>query len=230
MTLPVEKMFAFARYLSWADLQSGLFEAEMGNQPNPSDAGACREHEWRWFGLMCYWYASLDVVIEAWDELHFIDPVINRLLAHPMDYRRLLHRYRNAVCHYQESVLSPKIIELMETGAVHVYWVRALHDEMVRFFKEYLAGLVVTDEQRSELRESIQSIVNWYPCCETRVADSLERTLARARQMLSEHGDDGSEERAELESSLESAEALLRESRRKWTTLRTEILRQAGIE
>jgi hypothetical protein len=177
MTLPVEKMFAFARYLSWADLQDRLFETEMGNQPNSSDADAGREHEWRWFGLMCYWYASLHVVIEAWDELGFTDPVVDRLLAHPMDYRRLLRRYRNAVFHYQDSVLSPKIVELLETGGVHVYWVRALHDEMVRAFNEYLGGLVVTDEQRSELRESIQSIVNWYPHRETRAVDSLERTL-----------------------------------------------------
>jgi hypothetical protein len=101
---------------------------------------------------------------------------------------------------------------------------------MVRSFNEHLASLVVTDEQRSELRESIRSIVNWYPYSEARSADSLERTLAGAHQMLSEHGDECSEERANLERSLKSAKALLLEGRRNWATLRTEILRQAGIE
>jgi hypothetical protein len=35
---------------------------------------------------------------------------------------------------FAENRLSPKIMELLETGVVHVYWVRALPDEMVRAF------------------------------------------------------------------------------------------------
>ena len=56
----------------------------MGREIDQAEAEAVREHEWRWFGLMCYWYSSLHVVVEAWEELGFSDPVIDRLLTHPI--------------------------------------------------------------------------------------------------------------------------------------------------
>ena len=81
----IEDTFAFARYLSWADLQKTLFETETDIEPVPTEPTAVRKHEWRRFGLMCYWYASLHIVTEAWDQLKFSDPVIDQLLTHPKD-------------------------------------------------------------------------------------------------------------------------------------------------
>jgi hypothetical protein len=93
----IEDTFAFARYLSWADLQKTLFEAETDIEPVPTEPTAVRKHEWRRFGLMCYWYASLHIVTEAWDQLKFSDPVIDQLLTYPKDFRKLLRRLRKEV-------------------------------------------------------------------------------------------------------------------------------------
>ena len=99
----------------------------MKNEVDPA-AVASREHEWRWFGLMCYWYSSLYVVVEAWDQLGFSEPVIDRLLPHPKQFRTLLRRHRNAIFHCRQSLLDPRVVELLAHGAVHVYWVWALHE------------------------------------------------------------------------------------------------------
>lgn len=141
----LEQILAFARYLSWADLMNELFEEEVAKDVDEVDAAALREHEWRWFGLMCYWYSSLNVVVEAWDHLGFSDPVVDRLLAHPKQFRALLRRYRNAVFHYQKSLLDPRFIELLAHGAVHVFWISALHGEFVRFLAEHLSAQMVKD-------------------------------------------------------------------------------------
>ena len=43
----IEDTFAFARYLSWADLQKTLFETETDIEPVPTEPTAVRKHEWR---------------------------------------------------------------------------------------------------------------------------------------------------------------------------------------
>jgi hypothetical protein len=225
-----DRILAFARYVSWADLLKSLFQSEMANEASMTEPVEMRKHKWRRFGLMCYWYASLYAVIEAWDELQFSDPTIDRLLAHPKDFRALLRRYRNGVSHFQSSLLDPRIIDFLRYGAAHVCWVHALHDEVVRFFAEHLASRFARDGQRPELREAIEGVVNWYPCREAPAIESLERTLSDTRDMLAAHPDDRSQEREELERSLASAEAILHEGRGNWAALRTAILREAGVE
>ena len=60
--------------------------------------------------------------------------------------------------------------------------------------------------------------------------ESLERTLAHGRDLLTRYPDDRSQERKEFERSLESLEETLREERYNWPTLRAHILREAGVE
>jgi hypothetical protein len=160
----------------------------------------------------------------------FSDPVVDRLLAHPKDLKRLLRRHRNAIFHYQESLLDPRFVELLAQGAVHVYWVRALQHEFTRFFSEYLSGLVVTDAQRSELQDQVESILHWYPHREAPQISSLDRTIREARAILAKYPDDPSAERQEIELTLASAEVTLINGRRSWPALRAQILREAGIE
>lgn len=226
----VDQIFMFARYLSWADLQNRLFEEEIDKGVDSTDATALNEHEWRWFGLMCYWYSSLHVVIEAWDQIGFSDPVIDRLLDHPKQFRTLLRRHRNAVFHYQQSMLDPKFVDLLANGATHVYWVRALHDEFVRFFAEYLSVQMATDFQRVEFREDIQAVIHWYPYRDHPQRDSLERILSHMREILVSCPNDHSEEREEIRRTLEAGEKALREGKRNWAALRAHILREAGIK
>jgi hypothetical protein len=225
----VERILAFARYLSWADLLRRAYEAELPNDAAASNDDASMDHEWRSFGLMSYWYSSLYVVIEAWSQLELTDAVLDRLLAHPKHLPALLRRYRNAVFHYQPSLLDPRLLELLTVGAAHVSWIQALHGEFVRFLAEYLHGLMVTDEQRTELRQDIERAVHWYPSRHPPAVESLEHTLRSVREELARSPDDGSDARQELKRSLESAEAVLREGCHNWDLLRASILREAGV-
>jgi hypothetical protein len=226
----IDETLAFARYLSWADLMSRLFEAEMRRDISSNDSDELRDHEWRWFGLMCYWYSSVHVVVEAWDELGFSDPVVDRLLAHPAQFRSMLRRHRNAVFHYQRSLVDPKLVEFLAQGAAHVYWVRALHEEFIRFLFQDLVGRMVTDDQRAALRQEIESMLHWFPSTDPPEVRSLERTVAAGRQLLADHPDDQSEHRRELESFLRTAEEALRNAKCNWAALRSEILREAGVD
>ena len=194
-----------------------------------SNGDAVREHEWRWFGLISYWYASLHVVVEGWDDLKFSDPIIDRLLQHPMQFRDLLRSYRNAVFHYKRSPFDDRFAVLLRHGVVLVCCIRALHDEFIRFYVEYLSSLMVTDEQRSELRKCFEDVLHWHPYRQGRAVDSLERSLRAARELLNKDPDDESTERANLERCLDDAERTLREGSQNWATLRTHLLREAGV-
>ena len=49
---------------------------------------------------MGYWYATLYVVIEGYQELKMADSVIDLLLQSPNV--KSLRRFRNGICHYQK--------------------------------------------------------------------------------------------------------------------------------
>jgi hypothetical protein len=225
----LNQIFAYARYLSWADLQRRVFEEEMSKEVPPSDLNAARDHEWCWFGLMCYWYSSLYVVIEAWEKLGFTDPIVDRLLSGPSQFPSLLRRYRNAIFHYQSSLDDPRFVELLEHGAEHVYWIRSLHYELVRSFAEHLDGLMIEGEGRTELRGAVERLVHWYPYKEAPEIASLEGTLREGRDTLAKHPSDQTQARRELESALEGAESILREGRQKWAKMRAKMLGEAGV-
>ncbi len=114
LTITIDELLAFTRYLSWADLQEAVFTEEMNREVDRDDPDAVREHEWRWFGLMSYFYASVFVVVEAWQkELKLNDPVLDQLLAMP-NMTDLLKRYRNEVFHFQNSLTSAKFLDFLK--------------------------------------------------------------------------------------------------------------------
>jgi hypothetical protein len=225
----VERISSFIWYLSWADLQRAVFQEEMNREVDADDSDALREHQWRWFGLMSYWYASLNVVVEAWDALKLHDHILDRLLG-ASNMRYLLRRYRNAVLHFQCPITTPKYLELLREGEAHVFWTEALHHEFVRSIFDYLSDWTVTSEQSAELRESVEDALHWYPYQHHRAFDVSERALARARQMLSQHPNDGSEARRALESAVEEAARSVACAQRSLEELRDEVLRRAGIK
>ena len=224
-----EETMSFARYLSWADLQSRLYDAEMSRKLDGADERERRDHEWRSFGIMCHLYSSLHVVVEAWDALGLSDAVIDRLLDDPKQFGALLRRFRNAVFHYQKSLLDPRFIELLALGAVHVYWIHALQGEFLRFLSDDFASSSTDDSQRVTMRQNVEAILGWYPAREAPKFEDLIRELSAVRSLLDKHPNDGSKERAELEAILKQGESTLENSRREWAVFRGEVLRSAGV-
>ncbi len=79
----------------------------------------------RTFLYLSYWYASLYVVIEGWNDLGLHDPSVDPLLRSPnVD---LLRRYRNAVFHYQGRYYDEKFMTLMRAGQDVAAWTQTLH-------------------------------------------------------------------------------------------------------
>ncbi len=225
----LSRLLAFVRYLSWAELLKLQFHDEM-EEISPDDREASEDHEWRLFGLMSYWYSSLFVVVEGWGELELSDPLVCALLDHPDDFRTLLRRYRNAVFHYQPSLVDSRFVGLLAQGAKHVYWIEALQHEITRSCAEALDSLMATDDQRSELQDEIRSVLHWYPSRYPPEVDSLARTLRSAIGQLSAYPGDSSNHRRALEEEVKEAEAILAKGRRDWVDYRQDLCRKLGIK
>jgi hypothetical protein len=44
----LNRIIAFARYLSWADLLFNLYESEVSKEPDENDSHSKHDHEWKW--------------------------------------------------------------------------------------------------------------------------------------------------------------------------------------
>lgn len=74
--------------------------------------------------LLLFFYGSLYVVIEGYQELRVSDQKIDNLLQNT-DNVDMLRRFRNAVFHYQKDLISPKLQEFLDTPDTE-NWTRQL--------------------------------------------------------------------------------------------------------
>src|SRR5437867_5527332 len=87
---------------------------------------------------MCYWYATLYVVVEGWRDLRLEDEVLHQLVSSPnVD---LLRRFRNGVFHFQREYHDEHFFDLLRSGASVVNWVHDLNREFGRYFLERLGA------------------------------------------------------------------------------------------
>jgi hypothetical protein len=92
--------------------------------------------------VMCLWYGMLYVVIEGWQEAKLADPEIDRLLTSPNV--PLLKRFRNGMFHFQqERWLSLKLSDFCGSPD-SVVWVRALTNELHRYFMAEMKRISAT--------------------------------------------------------------------------------------
>ena len=182
-----EAILTFVRYLSWSELMRRSYEAELTR----TDAAGPESNsaEWPLFGWHCYAYASLNVVVEAWEDSRFEDPIIDQLLAHSRGYRDLLRRFRNAVFHHQRDFTDSRFIGLLWEGEEAVLWITALQDEFKRFVQNRLNNLIGTPDELMEVRQRLRDLLGWLPG-EPDELRGLKEELARATRLLSSHPQD----------------------------------------
>lgn len=206
-----EKLFAWARYLYWADLlfhrynEAGKVFAPETREEVPTDW----ENWWHYFALTSQWYASEYVVVEGWNELKVSDPVIDQILADHPDYLSQLRRYRNAVFHFRPSIFEERLREFLVNGMRTVPWMHHLHAEFLRYYWEFVENLPgMSPEQRNEMRNSALTVVGWVP------SDILPARLRAAELLVQKTSSltDG-DESAEARDLRSSAEHLLRLAR-----------------
>jgi len=161
---------AWFRYLYSAHMLKQQFEASLDL---PEIDGFVYWHNPTGFVWLTYYYSSLYVVIEAWQELRLRNPLIDFLLEHQQGLVSLLRRFRNGVFHYQQELKNPKLAQLLQTGEKHVLLIHLLHDSFVRYYWQWLENLPGTEAQRKELREHITAFVGWIP----RTIEDAEREM-----------------------------------------------------
>jgi hypothetical protein len=81
--------------------------------------------------FMCYWYASLYVVVQGFRNLKLIDPRINALLASPNV--KALRRCWNSVFRYQPDYFSATLLESIQSPDF-IGWVRELMEAFCAYF------------------------------------------------------------------------------------------------
>ena len=123
-------VFALHRYFIWANRMRVHFDGLLGKHERPGWQVETRLY-------MSYWYGGLYVVIEGWQELNLSDPEIDRLLS--SRNVSLLRRYRNGTFHFQKLYDDDRFMDLITKGENVVTWVQNLHDELDRFFLDWLA-------------------------------------------------------------------------------------------
>ncbi len=161
---------AWFRYLYSAQVLKEQFE---GTLDLPETDGFVYWRNPTSFVWLQYYYSSLYVVIESWQELKLRNPLIDFLLGHQQGVVSLLRRFRNGVFHYQPELENPKLVQLLHTGEKHVLLIHLLHDSFVRYYWQWLENLPGTEAQQKELRENVAAFVGWIP----RAIEDAERAM-----------------------------------------------------
>ncbi|WP_054695645.1 hypothetical protein [Geotalea toluenoxydans] len=99
----------------------------------------------------------------SWGELKLQDAAIEKLLSEFDALQSLLRRYRNGVFHFQPNLLDKRFTELAKSTYNWTRWIRVLHDEFVRYFSDWLAGLSIDPDESREIKESIKASIGWIP-------------------------------------------------------------------
>jgi hypothetical protein len=216
-TVTFEQLIAWGRYLYWADLMRLHAEATHRSEDEDEDGVE------RWFPLISYWYASLHIVVEGWEELGFTDPIIDKLLAHKAGYKQLLRRYRNGVFHYQPTIIEERFVDFLKHHDDCVFWPLALHWEFVRFFYDWLISFPGTEEQVIEFRQHVRKIIGGMP---QNVVDQLEQTLKEAERIAAQSaaGSSSHDLAMEIGESAKEGRELLAQSNEGLSKLRMDIL------
>lgn len=152
-----ERIFAWARYVYWADVECDQYEAYDPPEDEPTTGLS--------FVLMAQWYAALWVAIEGWIESPLSDPVVDELLT-DCDFQqnlKLLRRFRNGVYHYQKTLINNRLLGFLREGTSTVPWAFLVHSEFKRVLWELVHPNTVPHGLQAALADEIRQIVGWLP-------------------------------------------------------------------
>lgn len=114
-------LFTLHRYFIWSNRMRQHFEATLRSK---------KTHglEIESFLYMSYWYASLYVVVEGWQELGLSEPAVNELLS--SSNVEFLKKYRHGVFHFRRKYFDEaRFGPIIETEGT-VNWIRTLHSSI----------------------------------------------------------------------------------------------------
>lgn len=148
----VLRMAAWGQYLHWAHLQFERF-VELPDETEMATKIAAVSH----------WLAAEYVVLEGWRELGVKGGPVSTLLNLYPEHQETLRRCRNAVYHYQNQLLDPRIVKCIQNEDEELTWAAALHEEFQRFLAAYPYLHPGSFSEQSELAEEIAACIGWSP-------------------------------------------------------------------
>jgi hypothetical protein len=87
---------------------------------------------------LCYWFASLYVVVEGWQKLGLHDPDVDKLLASPNV--EFLREYRDGIFRFDENFLDGDAMGgSIPLNQKTVSWAEELYDAFVRYLNQWEA-------------------------------------------------------------------------------------------
>lgn len=154
MALPekLNRIIAWGQYIHWADLQYSRYVDLDDEADSAADS----------IGVICHWIAAQYVVIEGWQELDLADELIDKLLEKYPDFIDIFRRCRNAVYHYQKSILDKRISEATKDQEL-VYWLLAIKHEIERFLYFYPFVEFGLNNDSIKLSEEYFGCIGWKP-------------------------------------------------------------------
>jgi hypothetical protein len=99
----------------------------------PAQIGHEQEHR-KAVIYMCYWFASLYLVIEGWEQLGIHDFKVDALLASPSV--AILRRYRDGVFRFNTQFFLERNQETLMSDIKAILWARSLTDAFIYFFSQ----------------------------------------------------------------------------------------------
>jgi hypothetical protein len=129
----MDSVVSLHKYYLWATYMAAAFEKEIPKITTPTswaDPQAIQE-----FMFMSYWYATLYVIAEGWQELGLTDPTVDALLTDP--HLALLKRYRHGVFHFQADYFDNRYRDFTDQGRKAISWVNTLHSAFTAYFERW---------------------------------------------------------------------------------------------
>jgi hypothetical protein len=216
-----KSLVSWGRYLFWAELRRRdywNYWEQNGAQGNDSE----------FLGVLCYWAASMYVVIEGWEKAKFKDALIDALIP-VRDYREALRRMRDAILNYQPDLISPKVKEFFQVPDT---WLYLLHEEFCRWLRDHIdaAGLGASPEEIREYRDTMTRLIGWLPArlLEGEMTDA-QRKWEQAEQMLDASGDTTSDKTLGLRDAVARLQAGTRETAKRVTEYRRQRIAEFGL-
>jgi hypothetical protein len=130
----MDKMVSLHKYYMWATYMAAQFQKEASKPKRSMKWG--HPDALQPFMFMSYWYATLFVVAEGWQELRLTDPAVDQLLTDP--HLALLKRYRHGVFHFQPDYFDKRYSDFMDQGRAAITWVNQLHGAFTAYFTRWM--------------------------------------------------------------------------------------------
>lgn len=144
---------AWGKYIYWAYTQREQCEKNIQENDN---------YAILFFIYSSHWLASLHVAVEGWKSLNEEDETIEKLLSNYEDFALIIKKCRNAVYHYQKTILDKRIYNAIKEEELSI-WAGALLDEFIRYLYIYPFTISGICSEAIDLQKEYFDCIGWYP-------------------------------------------------------------------